>query len=257
MGLLGSIGDTISDAAGSVTDAVGDVGGDVLDAGKEVASGDWGGAIKEGAEAIGIGGDSKSGVRLHGSGTGSGRRSGSSQPPQTKGGQDDGYGFQTGGSMDLPGLETSGGMSFNVTGGGDDGSGGAMQMGGGSFGQALMADMLSDAVEGSTSRALLEAMQAGTLQQGVIQQPVEVQTPRGVEYHSRPGFRTVTLSGQKVSVFKPVARALGLLPGGERTFREKADDAAREYLKMRRRWKDLASKFGFKSPQARKSGPSR
>jgi hypothetical protein len=125
------------------------------------------------------------------------------------------------------------------------------------FSQALVAEMLEDAVQGSTGRAVLEAMQAGSLQGGVIQQPVRVETPRGVEFHSRPGFRTVTLNGQKVSVFKPLAKAMGLLPKGERTFREKADDATRTYLKMRRRWKDLASKFGFKSPKARKSGPAR
>jgi hypothetical protein len=134
---------------------------------------------------------------------------------------------------------------------------GQMTLGGsGGFLQAFVADMLDEEVSGA-SRAVLEAMQAGSLQGGMIQQPVRVETPRGTEFHSRPGFRTVTLNGQKVSVFKPVAKALGLLPGGERTFREKADDAAREYLKMRRRWKDLASKFGFKSPSPRKSGPKR
>ena len=89
------------------------------------------------------------------------------------------------------------------------GGGGAMQ---GTFSNALVSQMLTKKVRGKAGRAILEAMQAGSLQDGMIQQPYEVDTPRGVEYHSPPGFRTVTLNGQKISVFKPLAMALNLLP---------------------------------------------
>lgn len=256
MGLL----DTVADVASGVADVAPIPGSDLVSEGIDAAQSAFGGGGGNGGgqppmpqgtpQTTGVSGGTPATPML-----GSGGQVPQQSPPS------DSTGFNIGGDVSVPGLGSAGGsFEFASQQQGQQPQQGQQQgnqMMQGSFPQMLLADLLEDAVQGSTSRAILEAMQSGSLQGGIIQQPVKVQTPRGVEYHSRPGFRTVTLNDQKVSVFKPVAKAMGLLPKGERTFREKADDAARDYLKMRRRWKDLASKFGFKSPKSRKSGPKR
>lgn len=83
----------------------------------------------------------------------------------------------------------------------------------GDFQQALMGMMLKKAMRGrGDGRAALEAMLSGSLQGGMIQNTVEVKTPRGLENHSPPGFRTVYIMGQPFAVFKPIAKTFGLLP---------------------------------------------
>lgn len=287
MGLLGSIADTVADVGSAAADIAPIPGSDAVSGAIDAVQGAVGGSPDTlGHPSNGNGGNGSRPAPAPP--IPSNQPGGQTQPTQqsqrsqgtpgiTGGQQDDPFfsgGGQTsvGGTANLPGLpqvtgETQFGMSIGPPSGAQQGPGGQQgggQQGGGqqamqpsNFMQAIMADMLRDSVKGSNSKAILEAMQSGSLQGGIIQQPVEVTTPRGVEWHSRPGFRTVTLNGQKVSVFKPVAKALGLLPKGGRTFRQKADDAAREYLKMRRKWKGLAKKFGFKAPKSRKSGPSR
>lgn len=269
MGLL----DTVADVASGVADVAPIPGSDLVSSGIDAVQGAFGGG------GDGGGGQSQPQGRMRTTG-GTGGAAPMPSPPTLGGGSRspsgrgqrstdrDTIGIQSGGSLNLPGLPSVGG-EFGITspapsgpGGGGGQQQGGQQQGGqmaqsGNFMQMFVADMLDEAVTGANSRAILEAMQAGSLQGGMIQQPTRVETPRGTEFHSQPGFRTVTLNGQKVSVFKPIAKALNLLPSGERTFRQKADDAAREYLTMRNRWKKLASKFGFKAPKSRKSGPKR
>lgn len=248
MGLLGDIADTVADVGGTVLDAAPIPGSDIAAKGVETVQGALGGSP---------------GSMGHGDILGGG--GGSSNLPQQMQ-QDPGqgqqqipgdFGFQTGGSMNLPGLpQTQGGMQFGV-GGGDGQQSAAGANLPANFSQGLMLSMLQDSVTSKSGRAVIEAMVHGSLQGGMIQQPQRVETPRGPRHFSPPGFRTVTIQDQKIAVFKPLAKALGLLPKGERSFLQKIDDAARTFNKYRRRYKKLSSKLGFKSPKSRKSGPKR
>lgn len=131
----------------------------------------------------------------------------------------------------------------------------------GGFQGAIMMEMLEDSISTQDGRAIMEAMTSGALQNGVIQRPANVQTPRGTRNVSPPGFRTVYLGGDDdehaYAVFKPLATSLGLI-GREspKTFREKLDDTTRQFLKHRSEFQDLARKLGLKTSN-RKSGPSR
>lgn len=114
-----------------------------------------------------------------------------------------------------------------------------------SFQQGLMMEMLSSSVRSKDGRAILEAMTSGSLQGGMIQQPHPVQTPRGVRHYSPPGFRTVEVNGQKISVFKPLARALRLLPKKSRSKLTSADmKAITKADRLTKKLKKLAKKTG-------------
>lgn len=276
MGLLGSIADTAADVVSGAADAAPIPGSDVLAEGIDTAQDVLGGGNGGGGGGGGGRGTPRTTSQRPSPMRNSPTLGGGTRGPggRSRGGQTGGppTGVQSRGMMNLPGLPPVGG-GFSLTspptgntpgGGGGGGQRGGQQQGGamqatGNLPQLLFAEMMDDALSASSDvqRYFLESLQSGSIQNGFFTQPVEVQTPRGVEYHSPPGYRTVTINGQKVSVHGAVAKMMNLLPAGERTFREKADDAAREYLTMRRRWKDLASKFGFKSPKARKSGPKR
>jgi hypothetical protein len=113
------------------------------------------------------------------------------------------------------------------------------------FSGALGAQMLQKSVRSKSGRAILEAMQAGSLSGGMIQRPVTVQTPRGTEKHSPPGFRTVTVNGEKLAVFKPLAQALGLLPKRSRCVVSGADKKAiRKADRLTKKMKKLAQDTG-------------
>jgi len=133
---------------------------------------------------------------------------------------------------------------------------GAMMQGSG-FSQAIMMEMVEEAVSGR-AESILEAIASGALQRlGPIGRPTQVETPRGTRNVSPPGYRTVYLNGEPFAVLKILATSLGLIDdSGPKTQRERMDDAAREYLKMRRRFEDLAPKVGLKT-ENRKSGPKR
>lgn len=145
--------------------------------------------------------------------------------------------------------------------GGDDGNGnGSQQMmqGGGGFVNDMAMKLIFQTMgDSSTGRALVEAMTSGSLQNGIIQPTVTVNTPRGSENHSPPGFRTVYVNDQPYAVFKPFAKSLGLLKNESGlTFRQKLDKQTRQYQKNRRFIKDVAKKVGLKTSN-RKSGPTR
>jgi len=260
MGLLGGVGDAIGGALDSAADAIGIPEGiqDTVGAVGNAVTGDF---VDAGQQALDAAGSIAGG-------------SGGSDDPQrpqlpAPGGQGgsrrDSTGVSLGGS--IPGFGSMEGSFSTVTetdgngqSGGSGGGGSMMNMGQG-FQGALMMEMLEDAVGGQDGRAVLEAMTSGALQQGVIQRPANVQTPRGTRNVSPPGFRTVYIGGDDDSdayaVFKPLARTLGLI-GREspKTFREKLDDSTREFLKHRRQFEDLASKLGLKTSN-RASGPKR
>lgn len=261
MGLLGGIGDAVGSALDSAADAVGIPEGiqDTVGAVGNAVTGDFVDAGQQAADAVGS---------IAGGGGGGSDRERTRLPAPTGGGtQRDSTGVS--GEVSIPGLGSIGGEFSTVSegggqsggsSGGSSGGGGMMSMGQG-FQGALMMEMLEDAVGGQDGRAVLEAMTSGALQQGVIQRPANVQTPRGTRNVSPPGFRTVYIGGDDDSdayaVFKPLARTLGLI-GREspKTFREKLDDSTREFLKHRREFEDLASKLGLKTSN-RASGPKR
>lgn len=111
------------------------------------------------------------------------------------------------------------------------------------FQQGLMMQMLQDSVRSKDGKSILEAMLHGSLQGGMIQQPVAVDTPRGTRHYSQPGFRTVDVGGQKVSVFKPLARALRLLPKKSRAKLTNADfKTIRKADRLTKKVKKLAKK---------------
>ena len=113
------------------------------------------------------------------------------------------------------------------------------------FQGALGAKMLEKSVRSKSGRAILEAMQSGALQNGMIQQTTTVQTPRGTEQHSPPGFRTVRINGQPYAVFKPLAQALRLLPKKSRAVVTAADQKAiRKADRLTKKMKKLAQKTG-------------
>lgn len=114
-----------------------------------------------------------------------------------------------------------------------------------SFQQGLMMEMLSSSVRSKDGRSILEAMMSGSLQGGMIQQTHPVQTPRGTRHYSPPGFRTVEVSGRKVAVFKPLARALRLLPKKSRAKLTAADmKAITKADRLTKKLKKLAKKTG-------------
>lgn len=257
MGLL----DTVADVASGIADVAPIPGSDVVAGGIDAVQG-----------ALGGGGNGGGGDTAQGRGSARGRqgrgRNTAAQPslpaqtgmdpgtPQTT--QRDSTGAEFGGELDIPGIGSIGGQvgTSTVTENGDDSGGGGLPMQGG-FQGAIMMEMLEDAVSGKDGRAVLEAMTSGALQNGVIQRPSAVSTPRGTRNVSPPGFRTVYLNDEPYAVFKPLARSLGLL-GREspKTFREKLDDTTRDFLKHRGQFKDLAKKLGLKTSN-RASGPSR
>lgn len=280
MGLLGSIGDVLKDTAsgalsgfvGSGFNPAGAIAGAVGGAGRGIAeeTGLSGGASKPRRP-----GQSRSSGRGARTGRGSARRSGGQSLVRqgtpgitsTGGGPSGGFQFRSpsvGGQLNIPGIGSIGGqftgpsVSAGGSASGDDPKptqqvGGNMMM---SFGQALGQLMLKESVKGKSGRAILEALTSGSLQNGVIQPTVTVQTPRGTENHSPPGFRTVYVNDQPYAVFKPLASELGLLDGGSLTFKQKLDKQTRKYLSNRRFIKDVAKKVGLKTSN-RSSGPRR
>lgn len=273
MGLLGGIGDAVGSALDSAADAVGIPEGiqDTVGAVGNAVTGDFVDAGQQAADAVGgLLGDGGGGNASRGRARTTGIASGQQMPqlpaPTPDGGGRDSTGVS--GEISVPGLGSIGGEFSTVSeGGGSGGSNqsnqgdGTMMPTGGGFQNAIMMEMLEDAISGQDGRAVLEAMTSGALQNGVIQRPANVNTPRGTRNVSPPGFRTVYLGGDSdadaYAVFKPLAKSLGLI-GREspRTFREKLDDTTREFLKHRSQFKDLAKKLGLKTSN-RASGPSR
>lgn len=97
-------------------------------------------------------------------------------------------------------------------------------------------------------RAVLEALMSGSLNKGLIQAPTGVNTPRGIRYFSPPGFRTVQVLGKPYSVFKPLARSLGLLKKGSTCYITSADvRKARAAKALERKVKSLAKAVGVKT----------
>lgn len=256
MGLISSVADTVGGAIDSAADAIGVPEGvqDVFQTGGPTGVTE---IVEQGADALGAGGvaDAAAAVQNRTS-----PGSGDDPMPQTT--RRDSTGAQMGGEIDIPGLGSFGGSvgTSTVTETGGQNQGGNLPMQGG-FQGAIMMEMLEDAIGSQDGRAVLEAMTSGALQNGVIQRPANVQTPRGTRNVSPPGFRTVYLGGDDdadaYAVFKPLAKSLGLI-GREspRTFREKLDDTTRQFLKHRNEFEDLAQKLGLKTSN-RKSGPSR
>lgn len=132
----------------------------------------------------------------------------------------------------------------------------ALQAGAGSgpmqqFQQGLMMSMLQKKVRSKSGRAILEAMMSGSINEGLITEPDVLTDSYGRTRHqSPPGYRTVEVNNQKVSVFKPLAMALNLLP---KTTTCKVSSA--DMRKVRRfgkngtipkRLKKLAKDAGFK-----------
>lgn len=205
--------------------------------------------------AISRGGGSGPPTRMPGRGgsRGSGRVATTgiaAQPPERQQRQFD---FEAGGGgFRLPGGAGLDFPSFGFGSGSETETGGTpslpMQSGGGlpgAFSGALGAKMLEKSVRSKSGRAILEAMQSGSLSAGMIQRPVTVQTPRGVEKHSPPGFRTVTVNGEKFAVFKPLAQALGLLPKRSRCVVSGADKKAiRKADRLTKKMKKLAQDTG-------------
>jgi hypothetical protein len=209
MGLLGSIGDAIGGAADFVGDALGGGGG----IGSAI-----GGAVGSIVPGVGTAAGSAAGGAigsLFGGGGGGGNGGGGNG-----GGNGGAPLFGQGGVMS-PSPVDMGPVQFNpgnvpdfFGGGGMGGGGGGngmMNMASG-FNQALMMQLVKGSVRSSAGRAVLEAMASGSLQGGIIQPTVTVNTPRGSENHSPPGFRTVYVNDEPYAVFKPVAKTLGLLP---------------------------------------------
>lgn len=150
-----------------------------------------------------------------------------------------------GGGIDLGGIRTmTEGPQPSGSNGGQSmtGGGGALPQ---AFSGALGAAMLEKSVRSKSGRSILEAMQSGALQDGMIQQTVTVRTPRGTEQHSPPGFRTVRINGQPFAVFKPLAQALRLLPKKSRAVLTSADKKAiRTADRLTKKVKKLAQDTG-------------
>jgi len=282
MGLLGSIGDvfkdTLSGAAqgfvGSGFNPAGAIAGGAAGLGRGVIEEATGGSAKprRPGQSAGSGRGSRSG-RGSARRTGgqslipSGRTPGITGTGAPSGGG--GFNFQApsiGGNLNIPGLGSIGGQftgpsvsAGGSTGGNGGGANAQSQMQGNmmmSFGGALGQLMLKESVKGKSGRAILEALTSGSLQNGIIQPTVQVQTPRGTENHSPPGFRTVYVNDQPFAVFKPLAKELGLLDGGSLSFKQKLDKQTRKYLSNRKFVKDVAKKVGLKTSN-RSSGPRR
>lgn len=118
--------------------------------------------------------------------------------------------------------------------------------------QAIMLKRLVSRQKGD-GRAVLEAMLSGSLQGGLVQSPKAVSTPRGIRYFSPPGFRTVHVMGKPVSVFKPLARSMGLLPKPQGCYISKAQvRAARKAMSLERKVKSLNKALGLRVPTQRK-----
>ena len=240
MGLLDFVQDFASEAGTLIGGAVGGPGGAAL-----------GGAIGRTIEGSG----SSSGRSRRTRGTQRRTPGIASDPPNATGGS--GFNFQLpsfGGNLNLPGLPSMGGSftgpsgSVNVGGGGDDqqvSTTGNGNMVAGSFQGALGQMMLKKSIRSKSGRAILEAMQSGALQRGLIQQTTTVQTPRGTENHSPPGFRTVYINDQPFAVFKPLAQALRLLPKRSRAKITAADmKTIRSADRLTKKIKKVAKKTG-------------
>jgi hypothetical protein len=118
--------------------------------------------------------------------------------------------------------------------------------------QAIMLKRLVSRQKGD-GRAVLEAMLSGSLQGGLVQAPKGVETPRGLRYFSPPGFRTVHVMGKPVSVFKPLARSMGLLPKPQGCYISKAQvRAARKAMSLERKVKSLNKALGLRVPTQKK-----
>lgn len=246
MGLLGGVGDAIGGALDSAADAVGIPEGiqDTVGAVGNAVTGDF---VDAGQQALDAAGSISGG-------------GGSGSPPSDSTGVSFGAEGPLGGGFDFSASSVDDEPSQNGTMNGTmNGSmNGAI---GGGFQGAIMMEMLEDAISTQDGRAVLEAMTSGALQNGVIQRPKQVSTPRGTRNVSPPGYRTVYLGGDDDSdayaVFKPLAQSLGLIGRESRkTFREKLDDTTREFLKHKSQFEDLAKKLGLKTSN-RASGPSR
>lgn len=122
----------------------------------------------------------------------------------------------------------------------------------------LIQIVMQKALKGVSNRALFQAIASGAINNGVIQAPIPLQAPDGTveRYQSPPGYRIVEVNGQKLSVLKPVAKAMGVLPSSGKTTLQKLDDLAREVQKYQGRIEKFAPKVGLKTTK-RKSGVSR
>lgn len=210
MGLLGSIGDALGGAVDFVGDALGGGGG----IGSAIG-GALGSVVPGVGTALGASIGGAAGGLFGGGGGGNGGSStGGFNPSGLFGGDE---------AFIQPSPVDMGPISFNPSnlgnmfqGGGGNGNvvtkpqNGMMMTGG--FNQALMMELVGSSIRSSAGRAVIEAMASGSLNGGIIQPTVPVQTPRGQENHSPPGFRTVYVNSEPYAVFKPVAKCLGLLP---------------------------------------------
>jgi len=128
---------------------------------------------------------------------------------------------------------------------------------GGDIQGSLMMELLGDSITSKSGRAILAAMQNGTLQnQGIMFPTPPSETPRGTHYVSPEGYVTVDLAGQKVSVLRPIAKSLLGYKSGSQTELQRLDKLARKFMSARKDVKKLAPKVGLKTNN-RKSGPSR
>lgn len=247
MGLLDTITDIASEAGTLIGGAIGGPGGAAI-----------GGGIGRLIEGGGSNGSTRGqrrtrrGGRMRGGGSGMPSRTeaGASSPLQRGNGFDPSDLGIFGGPPNVPARFDPGGAIMNRLTGGDGGGDGQMQTTGGgavtqSFQGALGQMMLKKSIRSKSGRAILEAMQSGALQRGLIQQTTTVQTPRGSENHSPPGFRTVYINDQPFAVFKPLARALRLLPKKTRSKITAADmKAIRKSDRLTKKIKKLAKKTG-------------
>lgn len=129
-------------------------------------------------------------------------------------------------------------------------------MNGGSIQGSLMMELLADSISSKAGKATMQAMMSGSLQRGIWFPAQPVQTPRGTHYFSPPGYVTVDVSDQKVSVFRPIAKKVFGYKSGSPSDLQKLDKLARKFGKARRDVKKLAPKVGLKTKN-RKSGPTR
>lgn len=255
MGLLGTIGNIAKGAADIATDfipgPIDDIAVDVVSEGVSRLAGNGGGTRGQrqtGRTPVGADlpdttpGITQTGRGSTGRGSSGQRRDIVSTSPVDFGPVQ----FDPGGILD----QLGGAPGGNGGNGGNGGSGGLPVSGGGaglpaSFQDALGQMMLKKAVRSKSGRAILEAMQSGALQQGMIQQTVTVQTPRGTENHSPPGFRTVYINDQPYAVFKPLAKTLGLLPKRSKAKITSADmKSIRSVDRLTKKLKKLAKKTG-------------
>jgi len=243
MGLLDTLQGLATEAGTLIGGAIGGPGGAAI-----------GGSIGSAIEGSGSGGSTRGQRRTRRGGRMRGGGSGSPQATEQPASSMQFQGPSFGGNLNIPGLP---GISGNLqlpsggvqVGGSDDGNGQMQTTGNGmvtqSFQGALGQMMLKKSIRSKSGRAILEAMQSGALQRGLIQQTTTVQTPRGSENHSPPGFRTVYINDQPFAVFKPLARALRLLPKKSRAKITAADmKAIRKSDRLTKKIKKLAKKTG-------------